>query len=165
MQEMQEILEFIKFEPGPLCKSHKYDDHPGYFKLLNPQSESATAQGGGSGAKYDPLHLQFNMGIADAKSFVDLCRANKKTAIKGLSYSSCFVFEGDRKKQADIKYETLTILNAQSHPQAGERDRLVVLEVRWLKAKGKVTQYDDLGEIEGSLPVDIDLSRGFYAKL
>lgn len=164
MQEMEEILEFVKFDPGPLCKK-TYDDHAGFHKLLNAQHESVTAQGGGSGAKYDPLDLQFNMGPVDAKTFVDMCRTNKKTAVKGLQYSSCYVFEGERKKQADVKYETLTIQKADSFPQPGSRDRLVVLRVGWVKAKGTIKQYDDEGQIEGSLPVDIDLSKGRYAQI
>lgn len=164
MQDMEEILDFVKFEPGPLSKV-KYDDHPGFHKLLNPQFESVSAQGSGSGSKYAPLTLSFNMGPVDAKTFVDLCRANKKTAVKGLNYSSTYVFEGERKKQADIKYETLTITRADSMPETGTRGQRVTLEVAWVKAKGKITQYDDEGKIESSLPVDIDLSRGFYSKL
>jgi hypothetical protein len=161
MQEMEDVLDFVKFDPGPLSKKpHK--DHQGYFKLLNPQFERVTAQGDGSGSKYSPLTFQFNMGPVDAKMFCDLCRANKKTAVKGLSYSSTYVFEGDRKKQADIKYETLTILEADNEPATGSRGQTVTLKIGWAKAKGKIMQYDDSGTIESSLPVDINIPEGIY---
>jgi hypothetical protein len=158
---MQEILEFVKFDPAPKGNI-EYSDYKGYFQLLNPQFESVSAQGHGSGARYAPLYYTFNMGAVDAKEFADLVRNNQKTKVKGLHYVSTKVYDDTRQKRADIKYETLTIMNVTTAPNTGDDGVQVSVAIEWSKADGKITQYKANGKIDKSSPVKVDMTKGTY---
>ncbi len=159
--QMEEILDFVKFDPEPKG-GVDYPDFPQFFKLLNPQYEQVIAQGHGNGSKYPPLNFSLNMGISDAKTLLDMCRHNQKTKLKGVHYCSTKVYDEDRKKRVDIKYEVLTIRNAGMGPASGDDDVNVTLVIDWQKAEGKMTQFKLDGSIHKASPVKIDLTKGKY---
>jgi hypothetical protein len=157
-----EKLEFVKFMPGPKGDC-EYTDFKDCFENHNPQIQVATSQGGGSGAHLPPLDFHIKLGEADAESFLGVIRNNNQK-IKSLQYTTVQVYNEDRKKKRDITYSDITFRNIVHMPISGEDAVTVMLTIEYNKAKGTVKQYKTDGTLDKTTQVDIDLTKGMFAK-